>query len=166
MSLRICVAFFSVSFFLLVNTPSGFSQGNEEFLRLDQLESVGAAHFVFAKKGQATIQLLVLGSVGSPGMYQVGVDLELDELLALSGGMEITNDSKVTVRLYRESSGRRNLIYEAKMDRLLAEPRLYPPLRDSDIIVVEAKERAKFTLQLGLSIITGISSVVLLVNSL
>ena len=162
---RISHIMFPLFLFSLWQTPAVLGQGSEEFIRLDQLESVGAAHYVFAKKGQATNKLLVLGNVGSPGVYQVGVDIDLDELLALSGGMEVTEEAKITVRLYREGSGRRNLIYEAQIDRVLAEPGLYPPLRDGDVLTVESKERNRVTLQTWLSILTGVSTVALLINT-
>ena len=44
-----------------------------------------------------------------------------------------TSKTSVTVRLFREGGGRRDLVYEVSLERMLAEPDLYPPLQDGDV---------------------------------
>ena len=123
--------------FFLVPDVSG-----QELKRFDNLISEGAAHTIFARQGEATIQVLVLGSVASPGVYEVGVSVEMDQLLALAGGTPLTSGgvgrTEVTIRLFREDASQRELVYEASLEEMLAEPGLYPPLNDGDVFTVES----------------------------
>ncbi|MDX1546413.1 MAG: hypothetical protein R3247_05465 [Rhodothermales bacterium] len=140
----------------------------QEFKRLEELVAMGVSHHVFARQGEPTIQVLVLGSVGAPGVYEIGTGVELDQLLALSGGMsfESTEGSvtRVTIRLFREGSGQRSLVYEAPMERLLAEPGLYPLLQEGDVLTVEAVTVAggRFGWRDALSILTSALSMAIL----
>lgn len=122
---------------------SGFAPdaNGQELKRFDNLISQGASHTIFARQGEATIQILVLGSVAAPGVYEVGVSVEMDQLLALAGGTPLTttdgSESEITIRLFREEASLRELIYEASLEQMLAEPGLYPPLNDGDVFTVE-----------------------------
>ncbi len=141
----------------------------QEFNRFDNMRAEGTSYHIFAKRGEATIQILVLGSTGS-GIYEVGVGIELDQLLALTGGTTMatstSSETRVTVRLFREGTGRRDLVYEAPLERMLAEPGLYPPLQDGDVLTVETItiERDRFGWRDALSIVTSLTSIVLLID--
>ena len=142
----------------------------QEFKRFDNINAEGVSYHIFAKQGEATVQILVLGSVASPGVYEIGVGIELDQLLALTGGTTLAtstgSETRVTVRLFREGTGRRDLVYEAPLERMLAEPGLYPPLQDGDVLTVETItiERDRFGWRDALSIVTSLTSIVLLID--
>lgn len=131
-----------LSLCILVLVPFCIPEANgQELRRFDNLISQGAAHTIFARQGEATIQVLVLGSVASPGVYEVGVSVEMDQLLALAGGTPLTTvdggEAEVTVRLFRQEGEQRELVYEALLEQMLAEPGLYPPLNEGDVFTVE-----------------------------
>lgn len=144
----------------------------QEFGGVSDLETQGTAYYVFARPGEATMQILVLGSIGSPGIYQVRVETELDELLGLTGGTPLATSTRsettVTVRLFREGGGRRDLVYEAPLERMLVEPGLYPPLQDGDVLTIETItiERGRFGWRDAISIVTSLTSVVVLIDAI
>ena len=128
---------------------------------------------VFASPGEATVQVLVLNSLGGSGVFQVGLDTRLDELLVVSGAavqQQIRGEKRTTtVRLYREGGGARTLVYEAPLEEMLRAPGEYPNLQDGDIFTVETvvdPPTPKFTWRDGLSIVSSVSTVVLLVMRL
>ena len=140
----------------------------QEFRRFDDIETSGTSYHVFAKEGEATVEIMVLGSVGRPGVYVIGTEIELDQLMALTGGTSFetsaTTKTRTTVRIFRKIPDRRELLYEAPIDRMMTEPGRYPPLQDGDIVLVESitEERTPFTWREVLSIISSIASLVLI----
>ena len=119
--------------------------------------------------------MLVLGDVSSTGIYELGISVDLGQLLALSGGPSLsrstgerTTSSETTVRLFRKTAGRRDLVYEAPLELLLSEPSLYPPLQDSDVFTVETiiHERRRFSFRDALSIVSSFSTIVLIYDRL
>ena len=134
----------------------------QEFRRPGNINAQGTAYYVFSQMGEATVQVLLLGGVPAPGVYEVGVSIELDELLTLAGGSDIGRDARVTVRLYQENNGRRELTYEGSLEHVLEEPRLFPPLREGDVVTVESRIRTRFAWQDGLAILTSLTSIAVL----
>ena len=160
---------FLVNLCLLLLTPTSNAQ---EFKRLEDINSTGTSYNIFAKQGEATLQVLVLGNIGSSGVYEIGAGIELDQLLALSGvALPENTDNQiinVTVRLFREGAGRRELVYEAPLSQMLSEPGLYPALQDGDLLTIDAasKERNRITFLEGLRVIGALAAVVTLVERL
>ena len=142
----------------------------QEIGRVGDIETAGTSYHVFARPGEATVQILVLGDGG--GIYKIGAETKLDEFLALIGGAPgfgvRTSQSRtsVTIQLYRVEGGRRTLVYEAPMEQMFTEPGQYPRLQDGDVFVVETKERNRIGWRDVLSVVTGISAIVLLVARL
>ena len=135
------IPFFSIIYTSVLAFSISLPVQAQDFGRVGKMLSQGTSYHVFAKPGEATVQVLVLGSVGAAGVYEVGVGTELDQLLALTGGTPMarteTSKTSVTVRLFREGGGRRDLVYEVSLERMLAEPDLYPPLQDGDVFTIE-----------------------------
>ncbi len=154
---------------LLMNVMPAKAQ---EFKRLDTITATGTAFRVFAKEGEATVQVLVIGSVPSPGLYEVGIGIGLDQLVALTGGSPLasstSNTTEHTVRLFRRAGEQRDLIYEAPLDRMVAEPDLYPLLEDGDVLMIESftTERARLNWQDAVNLIASLATVILLVERL
>ena len=154
----------------MFRTPSANAQ---EFGRIDELTNTGTAYYTFAQEGEATVQVIVLGSISRPGMYEVGISVDLGQLLALSGGPPLDRTSGVrsthnetTLRLFRETTGRRDIVYEAPLDLMLSDPNLYPPLQEGDIFTVQTTtiERERFVWRDALSIFSTITSFALLID--
>ena len=153
--------------FLIISFFSIEYSSGQEFKRLEDINSTGTSFSIFAKKGEATVQILVLGT-GTSGVFEVGVGTRLDQLLALVGGvtMESSSEEEVetTIRLYRENIGKRTMIYEAPLEQMLTEPGLYPALNEGDIFSMETKiiQKRKVTALEISRTIGAIASVVLL----
>ena len=139
----------------------------QDFAQLDNTINTGMSYHVFAKPGEVTVRILVLGEAG--GIYDVGESTQVDEFLALIGGApgfgvrSSQNRTKVTIQLYRDEGIRRRLVYEAPMEEMFQEPGQYPDLQDGDIFVVEVIEKSRISWRDVLSVVTSISSLVLLI---
>lgn len=131
--------------------------------RPGEMRTDGSSYHMFARPGQNTIQVLVLGDVGQPGMYEIGEGLDLAQLLALSGGPGLQrsarNRSETTLRLYRPQDGQRELIFEAEMEGFMREREAYPSLRQGDVFQVETVERERFGWRDALRILTAAATV-------
>src|SRR5690606_41312510 len=81
---------------------------------------------LFTHAGEPTIEVMVLGSDGADGIYGVGVDTELDQLLALAGGAALGSRPRstrrsVTIRLRSEEHTSELQSRENLVCRLLLE---------------------------------------------
>jgi len=142
----------------------------QEFGRINSIIAEGVSYHVFAQPGEATVQVLVLGSVSSPGIYEIGISVDLGQLLALSGGPPLTettgttsSTTETTVRLFRETTGRRDLVYEAPLQLLLSEPDLYPALHDGDVFTIESiiHQRQRIGFREVISVASSLATLVL-----
>ena len=100
----------------------------------------GTAYYTFARPGQNTIEVLVLG--GQSGIYEIGEDVNLGQLMALAGGGGRGGGrrSKVKVYLYRLQDGERSKILEEEIGDFAERPQ-YPSLQEGDVIRIETRER-------------------------
>jgi hypothetical protein len=125
----------------------------------------GVPYKVFAEAGEATIRVYLVGG-GANGIYEIGADTRLDELLALTPASP--GNQRVTVRLYRtDEAGQRSLVLERRLEEILqANPDTYPTLQEQDLISVEVRPRQGFGWRDGLRILTSLTSVILLIDRL
>lgn len=142
---------------LLIGGGTAFGQdlGGSEGLR-----SEGTSYHVFARPGQNTIQVFLLGDVGQSGVFMIGENIDLAQLVALAGGPVGTGRSRTTIRLYRPEDGKRTLLYEADAEEFI-EQSSYPSLRTGDVIQVESIERRGFGWRDALTLITTAASLTL-----
>ncbi len=135
-----------------------------------EYEVVGASYRKFVLPGEASIKVLVLGNAGASGIYELGRQVDMGELLALSsvelGAVTPRERREVSLRLYRETGTERTVVYEAKLEDFLAYPGQYPQLQDKDVMVVETVIKQRFGWRDALSIVTGIAAVALAVDRL
>ena len=148
-----------------IETASG-----QEFRRLGDMKTEGTSYHIFAKEGEATIELILLGEVGAPGIYVVNTDVELDELIALSGGYPLISSSDadvtVTIRLFRGEGEGREMLYEASSVDMLSQPGLFPALQEGDVVTVEryTHRRRRINILQLISVATSVTSLILLIS--
>lgn len=122
--------------------------------------------------GQATVRVTVLAPNGS-GVYEVGVGLTLEEILAISGalGLPVKTrglERKATIRLYRTQGpdgGGRLLLFDSTPKDMLTRMD-YPVLQDMDVVEVEVIEKSKLGWRDVVSLVTASSALVLLIERL
>jgi len=113
----------------------------------------GTAYYTFARPGQNTIEVLVLGG-GRSGIYEIGDDIDLGQLMALAGTSG-GGDTKIKVHLLRPENGERRKILEEEIGKFASRSQ-YPSLQDGDVIRIETNQR--FDWRDGLRISTTILS--------
>src|SRR5690606_1921451 len=108
---------------IILLAPAAHAQ---EILSPGDVQSSGTAYRLFTHAGEPTIEVMVLGSDGADGIYGVGVDTELDQLLALAGGAALGSRPRstrrsVTIRLRSEEHTSELQSRENLVCRLLLE---------------------------------------------
>jgi protein involved in polysaccharide export with SLBB domain len=128
------------------------------------------SYYFHVLPGEATIGVYVWGTVRAPGLYEVGADTGLGELLSLAGGPAVQpeRDDQVvvtTVRLFRFEGDERVLTFEEEVEGLVRQGD-FPPLRDGDIVEAETTvtQLRPFTWRDALSIVTGAAALALAVE--
>lgn len=129
--------------------------------------NIDTYHF-YVQPGAATVQVQVLGTVQSPGLYELSEGTDLGTLLALTGGpslnpREPSQRRTVTIRLYRAGgAGGPNLAYEATLDEAIGDGSqgAYPPLQDGDVLSVEVVERVRFNWRDIFTVLSAVAAVV------
>lgn len=134
-----------------------------------QLQAGGVSYKTYFSQGELTMQVFVVSSTGSTGIYEVGTDTRLMELITLAGfAPPVRNDRSVvrnTLSVIRPRLGNEP-IYEARLEDFVREPERHPALEEGDVIMIESVQRARFTWREAVQIISGVSSVLLLAGRL
>jgi hypothetical protein len=133
--------------------------------QIGDIQTGGTAFYTFARPGQNTIRVLVIGG-GRSGIYEIGDNLELSELLALSGGGGATGQTKTTVRLYRSTRDGRQEIFEARLKDFIERSAEHPSLQGGDLVQIETVQRQRFGWRDVLRIVTTGLTVVFAVERL
>ena len=152
-------------FFLCLLYSSQAEVNGQKLKRFEQIISQGTSLHIFADQGEPTIQVLVLGS-RSPGVYEIGPEVRIDQLLFLSGGSEFGKRVRVTIRVFREEVIDRRLIYESSLEDMLLTPSQYPDLSSGDVVMIEVREKSRFDWRDGVRIVATVTSLVSLVRLL
>ncbi|MCS4221262.1 hypothetical protein [Salinibacter ruber] len=147
-------------------TPEAAS--GQEFGRANDIKT-NAAYFFYGQAGGATIQVNLLG-VRASGVYEVPDSTDLGKVLSLAGGMNLrprTEEQKrpeVTIRLYRGGQIGGDPAFEALLREILRGKRDVPVLRENDTITVDVVRPSTFTFSQGLSIVSTLASIGLLLD--
>lgn len=138
----------------------------QNFGQVEETNTNVKAYFYFVEPGEGTIEVKVMGSVRNPGLYRLGEDTGLDQLMALTGGPVLGvrqegRDRRTTVRLFRvREEGSQEMVFErAFAEGIASEEAVYPPLRDGDIMTVEVVEDRRFDWRDALTIVSAAGSV-------
>lgn len=151
-----------LSFGLAPNTVKA-----QEFGRPNNIET-NAAYFFYGQPGEATIQVSLLG-VRASGIYEVPDSTDLRKVLSLAGGMNLrprTDSEKrprVTIHLHRGGQSGADPVFEALLREILRGEKEVPMLRENDVIMVDVVQPSEFTFSQGLSIVSTLTSVALLI---
>lgn len=131
------------------------------------VEAQGVSFHRFSRPGEATVRVWVVADTRS-GLYEIGEGVSLGELLVLSGTgpgiVTVRERRNTTVRVYRGDRSQRGMIYEASFEEMLQNPGEYPSLQNEDAVVVETRVRQRFGWRDTLQIVSGVSTVLILVD--
>ena len=158
---------FALAFaFALALAFAAAAQAQPSYGVVEDLQTNVPGYHFHVLPGEATISVYVWGTVGAPGLYEVGADTDLGELLSLTGGPAAapeTEDQVVhtTVRVFRFQGDERVEVYEAVVDEVVRQPGQYPQLHDNDIVEVETEieEVTHFTWRDALSVVTAVAAI-------
>jgi hypothetical protein len=142
----------------------------QRFNRIEDTHSNVDAYFYHVQQGAASVQVYVMGTVQAPGLYEVSEGTHLGQLLALSGGPQLSpqrraSDRQVTIRLFRPTGYGERPLYEERLDRAVAHPAAYPALRDGDVMTVEVLEKDKFSWRDIFTVVGAVSALALAVEN-
>lgn len=105
----------------------------------------------FFRPGRPTMVVYLWGAVGQPGIWRVEREVDLISLLSAArvagvGSSPQGVSQRYLVRIFRDVGGERQEIYQERLERLVGGgARPYPTLQEGDILVVEVRQRARFT---------------------
>lgn len=149
----------------------GVAGGTAQAQSLDDLRGNAGAYYRFAEPTDITIELKVWGSVSNPGLYEVRQGMRLSTLLSLAGGpqgVERTTRTRrtLTIQLWRPqpNDGPYQVAFETRMENEILVLGEDPVLLSGDMVIVEEIVKQRFDWLDGLSVITGIASLVLIVD--
>ncbi|MCB0719703.1 MAG: SLBB domain-containing protein [Bacteroidetes bacterium] len=131
--------------------------------RVEQTESNAPDYFYYVQPGTRTIQVHMIGSVMSPGLYEVNDGTTLGQLIALSGGPQLgarqrRNKREVSIRLYRPSTDSAVPLFESELEDGALYTNSYPALQEGDVVRVDVIERTGFSWRDALQIVTATAS--------
>ncbi|NND70180.1 MAG: hypothetical protein HKN43_01235 [Rhodothermales bacterium] len=131
--------------------------------RVESTESSAPDYYYFVQPGERTIQIHVIGSVKNSGLFEVGSETTLGQILAISGGPMMgprssRNKRKVQVRVLRASG----LVYAVDLEDDETPYVDFAGLQEGDIVRVDVVEKTTFGWRDGLQIVTAAVSIALI----
>lgn len=136
--------------------------------RAEEIANTTRGYFVHARPGEATIRVHVMGTVPSPGTYEVPEGTSLMQVLAFSGGMgnmiEQNNQRRtITLYVWRPSADGQTQLFEGVYPDLLQRSEQMPSLQENDVIEIRTKVAQLFGWRDGLSLGTTALSITSLI---
>ncbi len=156
------VVFATVALFTVVGSVQLHAQ---TLGRVESTESNSGDYYFYVQPGERTIQVNMIGAVRSPGLYEIGTDVSLGQLLALSGGPIINSRQKrnkrdTQIRVIRGGA----VTYNVNIEESETPYVNFSGLQEGDIVRVDVVERTPFGWRDGLQILTAAASFVLIVD--
>jgi hypothetical protein len=135
------------------------------------IQAQGTSYHVFARPGQNTILVTMVGSGIQTGLYELGEGTDLEQLVALAGfdpgARQARNRRSIIIQLYREDAQeQRQLVHESSLQALVAAENPAPVLQLGDVVRVEVINRERFSWRDGLRIVTAAASLALIIERL
>lgn len=108
------------------------------------VQTSGTSYFIFAEPGAPTIEVTVVGEGVRSGIYRLQEGTTLTQLIALSGGVPTSEETerqivRALIRVLREQSGTRSVIYEATTEQAIRQPGTQPPFLDGDLVEMDVE---------------------------
>jgi len=130
---------------ILVSLPSVVHA--QRFGRFEDTETNVVDYYHFVQSGKPTIQVHVLGSVASPGLYEVNTETPFGTLLTLarpqmsSGGrsQRALELDDVVISLLRHGASNDGLVFKGSLEQVMMHPDQNPALQDGDVLTVQAR---------------------------
>ena len=96
----------------------------------------------YARPGFPVNKILVLGAVGTPGVWQVEQGTDLLEFLTYARvqGIGLRSEGerrRTVVRVYRGGTGPREVVFESEIKPIVERRVTYPVLNEGDVLEVE-----------------------------
>jgi protein involved in polysaccharide export with SLBB domain len=140
----------------------------QSFGRVEETKSNSDAYYYYVQPGAPTVQVFVLGMAKFPGLYEVTEGTDLKQLLALSGGpdfdrRQFLNRQTTTVRLYRTTEGKQDLLYEGVLENTVSDTTAQRVLKDGDVLTIEVVERRRFDWRDILTVVNVVNTALLIV---
>ena len=131
------------------------------------LELSGVSYHKYFSAGELTLQVFLISSAGGTGIYEIGTDTRLMELVTLAGFAPHARSSGTTRRIdisvIRPRLGNEP-IYKSRIEDFVLEPERHPALEEGDVVMVDSEQRRRFSWRDAVQIISGASSLILLVT--
>lgn len=108
------------------------------------LQTSGTSYFIFAEPGAPTVEVTVVGEGVKSGIYRLQEGTTLTQLIALSGGVPTSEETerqiiRALIRVLREQSGTRSVIYEATTEQAIRQPGTHPPFLNGDLVEMDVE---------------------------
>ena len=134
---------FLFALFLLCSSVT-FAQFDQQGLSISP--QAGASNFRFAEPNELTIVVSIMGSVQNPGRYEVSLNINLLDLIALAGGWtELADETDITLtRLVHSSTGLERKELRFDFSDLAAVKDNQLGLQQGDIVFVPASSALTF----------------------
>ena len=132
--------------------------------RVEQTESNAQDYFYHVTPGTRTILVQVVGTVHSPGLYEVSEGTGVRDILALAGGPVMNPRLKrtkrnVTLVMYRPAVGDENPLFQESLTESGLYSTAYPELEDGDVIRVDVLDRRLIDWRDVLQILTASATI-------
>ncbi|MEL6703600.1 MAG: hypothetical protein AAFY55_08980 [Bacteroidota bacterium] len=126
-----------------------------------------AAVYSYVPPGIPAMEIDVWGAIRQPGRYRVPRTMELLDVLSVAGGPVIGTDEEgrtqeAIVRLSREGTNGRDLLFEAQLADVERGTAVPPPVTENDILSVQVRVRARLYWRDVLSVTTSVAALTLL----
>jgi protein involved in polysaccharide export with SLBB domain len=141
-------------------------------MRIEDTKTNANTYYYYTHNpGSATVRVHVLGDVRLPGVYEISESTDLGQLIALSGGPQINANSRntkqdISLRVYRPGANGQQIIFEESFEHSLANPQVYPILRDGDVFVMDVTQRQRFGWRDATSIVSTLGVLALAIDRL
>lgn len=137
----------------------------------DLQRASGVAYYRFADPSDITIEVKVWGVVSNPGLYEVRQGINLSTLLSLAGGPQAgarttSTDHRFVIRVMRPAANGSDFttVAETTMDNAVGVLNEDPVLLQGDLVVAEEEIRQRFNWRDGISILTAVGTVALIIE--
>lgn len=130
--------------------------------RVEETKTNTDTYFYFyINPGMPTIRVQMLGAVRAPGLYEVGEETDLGQLVALAGGPIVTARARrsrleIGLKVFRPTPVGQEIIFDNQFEFPAANATTYPPLMDGDVVMMDVVQRQRISWRDVTSIVSTI----------